>query len=275
MNDTAVTVRDTKKVFWKLGTCSRTYFFLLNRQFGNNKEAEETAADPFAGGIMKLGYQCGMLWGSTLAVGAESFRRHEDRDHAVGRAITATQHVMESFINTTGSADCRDITGTDMTNWFKLIKYMIFKAKACWRLADKWAPKAIRAAVEGVALESVDLPPRPVSCASEVVRRMGGSAEEAVMVAGFAGGMGLSGNACGAAAAAVWFNTLDWCRKNPGKSAFPNPVADSTLKAFYKLTGDELLCHKICDRRFKTVAEHTEFIKNNGCEKLMNDLAQT
>ncbi len=43
--------RDTKKVFRKLGTCSRTFFYILNREFGYLKETEEYAADPLAGGI--------------------------------------------------------------------------------------------------------------------------------------------------------------------------------------------------------------------------------
>ena len=43
-----------------------------------------------------------------------------------------------------------------------------------------------------------------LSCASEVVKKMGGSNEEIVIAAGFAGGFGLSGNACGALGAAIW-----------------------------------------------------------------------
>jgi hypothetical protein len=42
---------------------------------------------------------------------------------------------------------------------------------------------------------------------------MGASDEEMVLVAGFAGGMGLSDNACGALGAAIWMNTLAWNRE--------------------------------------------------------------
>jgi len=52
---------DTKKLFLKKGTCSQTFFHILNREFGHIKETEERATDPLAGGIMQLGYQCGML----------------------------------------------------------------------------------------------------------------------------------------------------------------------------------------------------------------------
>ncbi len=90
--------QDAKWVFLKKGTCSRTFFYILNREFDSPKEMEEQAIDPLAGGIARQGYQCGMLWGSSMAVGAESFRRHDDQGKAIAVAITATQHIMKSFI---------------------------------------------------------------------------------------------------------------------------------------------------------------------------------
>ena len=44
-----------KRAFIKNGTCSRTFFFLLNREFGHLKEDEERAIDPLAGGILQQG----------------------------------------------------------------------------------------------------------------------------------------------------------------------------------------------------------------------------
>jgi len=55
--------RKTKRVFMKLGTCSRTLFYILNREFVYPLENEERAVDLLAGGILQQGYQCGMLWG--------------------------------------------------------------------------------------------------------------------------------------------------------------------------------------------------------------------
>ena len=270
--------RDTKKVFLKKGPCSSAFFYILNREFGYLKETEERAADPLCGGIMQQGYQCGMLWGSALAVGAESFRRNDDHSQAIGTAIKATQHVMESFSNRAKCVDCRDITSCDFSKnlIFSLVKYFFTgKVISCLKLADKWAPEAIQSATEGLSHEQTDLTQLPISCASEVAQKMGASDEETVMVAGFAGGLGLSGNACGALSAAIWMNTLDWCRKHPGKSASPNPNATNTLKAFYEVTDSEILCHKICGQCFKTIDDHTEFIKNGGCDKLINVLADT
>jgi hypothetical protein len=267
---------DTRRVFWKKGACSHTIFYILNRNFGHLKENEERASDPLAGGIMQQGYQCGMLWGSALAVGAESFRRHNDHGRAIAQAITATQHVMESFIDRSKSADCMDIIGCDFTSKLSMVKYFLTgKPFVCFNLAAKWAPEAIQSANEGLSRELTDLPQTPISCASEVVKKMGGSDEEMVMVAGFAGGLGLSGNACGALSASIWMNTLVRVREQNYKYSLSDTDAHRIIEAFHEETGHKMECCKISGQNFKTIGEHTEFIKNGGCDKLINRLADT
>jgi len=267
--------RDTKRVFLKMGTCSRTFFYIINREFGFPLENEERASDPLAGGIFQQGYQCGMLWGASLAAGAESFRRCHDRERGIAMTIMATQHIMESFINRTKSADCLDITNCDWSSKFSIAKYFVTgKVLSCFWLAEKWAPEAIQSATEGLSLEQAGLSEQPMSCASEVVRKMGGTDEEMVMVSGFAGGLGLSGNGCGALSAAMWMNTLARVREQTYKASLSDPEAERILKAFYEATGYEMECSKICGQRFNTIDEHTEFIKNGGCDKLIQVLSE-
>jgi hypothetical protein len=147
----------------------------------------------------------------------------------------------------------------------------------CFTLAEKWAPEAIRAAGDGLAGDMAGLPRRPLSCASEVAGKMGASAEEMALVAGFAGGIGLSGNACGALGAVIWMKTLAWCREHPGKTFpfFSNTGMNSILKAFDDATGREMLCHKITGQRFKTIGEHTKFMEDGGCDTLIDMLARS
>ncbi|MBD3234318.1 MAG: hypothetical protein GF315_11400 [candidate division Zixibacteria bacterium] len=267
---------DARKLFRKMGSCSRTFFFILNREFGHLKENEEKAADPLAGGIIQKGYQCGMLWGTSLAVGAESHRRYSDRNQATAAAIIATQHLMESFVNRTNSADCMDITDCTWSSKLSIAKYFITgRFLACFNLAQKWAPEAIRAAHEGLSACSSGIPAQSLSCASEVARKMGASDEERISVAGFAGGLGLSGNACGALAAAIWLNSLSWRRENGGKSGYTNPAAMKTLETFYETTDYEVLCQAVCGKRFETIADHSEFIGNGGCRELIETLVRT
>jgi len=265
--------RDFKRVFLKKGTCSRTFFYLLNREFGHPLDNEEQAADPLAGGILQQGYQCGMLWGASFALGAEAYRRVGDRDQAVGLAIKATRHLMASFLNKTDSLECSDIANCDWSSKLSFAKFMFTgKFWACYKLADKWAPEAFEAAAEGLSLSLSDLPEQPQSCTSEVVKKMRGSDEEMVMAAGLAGGIGLSGSGCGALGAAIWMNTLGRVREKKYKYAMSDPVLEKILNAFYGVTDYEMECKEITGKQFNTIAEHTEFIKNGGCEKLINVL---
>jgi hypothetical protein len=266
--------RDTKRLFLKKGTCSRALFYILDREFGHPQEDEERATELLAGGIVQQGYQCGLLWGAVFAVGAESFRRQPDRDRAIGMAIKAGRHVSASFVARAKSPDCYDITSCEGKDKLNFAKFMLTgKFLACFKLADAWAPEAIQAAKEGLALDPSDLPARPRSCASEVVRLAGGSDAEMVTVAGLAGGIGLSGGGCGALVAAIWMNALSRIRDKTYKSSLSDPVAERILRTFFEAAGSELDCRVITGRLFPTVADHTEFIEGGGCGRLIQDMA--
>lgn len=270
-----------RKVFWKCGACSHAMFHLLNHEFDNIKLIEEKASDLLAGGIAQKGHQCGMLWGGALAIGAESFRRYNERNMATAAAINASKHLIESFHRRTRTVNCRDISKVDWDNKLDFAIYMLktiaqgFVFSPCFNLIVKWTPEAIHAANKGLSEKTIQSQPC-LSCATEVVQKMGASDEEAVMVAGFAGGIGLSGNACGALGAVIWYKMLDWGKKHPGKTPamFNNPDANKILRAFYIQTDSEMLCYKICGKQFNTIDEHSEYIKNGGCQKLIDELAK-
>lgn len=269
-----------KKIFKEKGTCSNTFQYILNTEFGNEFPEEESASDPLAGGIMRQGHQCGMLWGSALAIGAEAYRKANDTNNASLLAISATKNMMDSFVGRTNTVNCKDITGCRMDTFFGMTKYMIkvmlrgMENSTCFNLAEDWYEDAIQSANEGLRRNYNDVPQNTINCASEVVRRMGGNDKEKTMVAGFAGGMGLSGNGCGALSAAIWKRSLDWVKEHPGKSAFGNKPAKNILKKFKKTTNSEMLCQKICSRKFNTIKDHSQFLKNGGCREILKDLSE-
>jgi len=264
------------RTFLKKGTCSRTFFHILDREFGHPLPEEEKAVDPLAGGILQQGYQCGMLWGASLAVGAEALRRYRDPGKAAGVAILATRHLMQSFEDRTGSIECEDITHTDFQNRRSFARFMLSgKFISCFKLAGNWAPEALDAAEEGLAGGPEELPDQSLSCASEVVRKMGAGEERVHMAAGFAGGLGLSGSGCGALAAAIWMNALMNNSAGTGKSASYDPAADPVLKVFYEETDYVMECKLICGRTFNNLQEHTDFLNEGGCKKLIDVLSAT
>lgn len=265
---------DTKKLFRSLGSCSHTFFHILNREFGNNIRIEERAADPLAGGIYQQGYQCGMLWGASLGVGTEAFRITNDRNLSIGLSIQATQNLMESFSNTTGTTECCEITECNFSSKVSMAKYFFTgKFLSCFDLAENWAPKAIDSAKKILKKNNNQPPKKCMSCATEIARKMGASDEESIAVSGFAGGLGLSGKACGGLAAAIWINNLERCRKND-KTSYKDPNSNETLEKFYAQTDYEIMCEKITGEKFNTLSEHTEFIENGGCNNLINSFSQ-
>jgi hypothetical protein len=220
-----------------------------------------------------------MLWGASLAASAEVFRRTNGGSNAIEIAIDATKLLAESFKNSASSINCREITGFDLSKNIDMIKYMLkyiflFDRK-CVNLAEKWIPEAIQSIIDNIPIENSGSEKKAASCASEMAKLMGVSDEEIFMVAGFAGGLGLTGNACGALSAAVWLNNLSWCKKNPDKTPpyFKNSIAKEIIKIFKNKTNSEIVCNKICKRSFRTIDEHTEFIKNGGCAELLSILA--
>jgi hypothetical protein len=183
-------------------------------------------------------------------------------------------------VQKTGTPNCKEMTCCDFSSPFGLVKYLIMNVtkgltnSVCFNVAEQWIPEAARLVQNEIAKEQKNPTDKASSCASQVVILLGGNDEEAATVAGFAGGLGLSGNACGALAAAVWFNLLSWCRENPGKtpSYFSNKIVKRILKKFFELTENKIVCADICGRTFKTVDEHTEFVKKGGCVEIINAL---
>jgi hypothetical protein len=86
---------------------------------------EERALNPLAGGILNQGYQCGMLWGASLAIGAESFRKHKDLDKAISVAVNATKNIISSFAKASEATDCKDIIGYNLTTILGMTKFML------------------------------------------------------------------------------------------------------------------------------------------------------
>jgi C_GCAxxG_C_C family probable redox protein len=280
MNNPIKEKLNPRKVFWQCGACSHTMFHLLNHEFDNVKPQEEKASDLLAGGIAQKGHQCGMLWGGALAIGTESYRRYDDKKIAISAAINGSKQLIESFQRRTKTVNCRDIAKVDWENKFDFAIYMLktiahgFVYSPCFNLIVKWTPEAIQAANKGMTENTS--PNRPcLSCSTELLKKMGATNEESIMVAGFAGGIGLSGYACGALSAAMWYKMLDWGKKNPGKTPamFNNMDTKKVLRVFYMQTDSEMLCSKICDRKFNTIEEHSEYIKNGGCKNLLEALA--
>lgn len=265
---------DTKRIFYKKGPCSSAFYYILNREFGQNREQHERAAEPFAGGLLMEGVQCGMIWGSTLAAGQEAFRRFENSDEATAMAVEAAGELIESLSRRTGTVDCGELTDSDWSKKWSIAKYLLSgKVISCFKLADRWAGEAVDTARKAMLADIPDCSQRCMSCSTELARKMRATDEEAVMVAGFAGGVGLSGNGCGALGAALFLGSLYLLKSNPGISLYQRPESQELLTTFYETTRGEILCHKITRQQFENLQHHTRYLQQGGCSALLEKLA--
>jgi hypothetical protein len=247
---------------------------VVDDSFDHPLKLEEDASAPLAGGIMQHGYQCGMLWGAALAAGAEAYQRYGRGPQAETAAITASQKLLESFRTRTGDKiDCIDIVELD---WREpkggILKFLAKGGPiGCFHMAARYAPEAFSAVDSALSEEPVDVPAPPVSCAAVLARKMGVSDKHAVMAAGFAGGIGLCGGACGALGAAIWIITMN--SKEGAKLDLTSPEAMAAIDRFVESSDYEFECSEIVGRTFENVGDHAAYLRAGGCSKIIEALA--
>jgi len=238
-------------------------------------EKEEHAVQPLAGGIAQHGYQCGMLWGATLAAGAEAYRLFGAGPGAEARAVLAARRLFDAFRAQNRHTDCFDITDVDNhSSARKMITVFLIKGQAiaCFRMAARYAPVALREIAAAMSEPAVEAPPAPASCAAMLARRMGASDQHAVMAAGLAGGIGLSGGACGALGAAIWIDEMRFL-EGGGRGSFKSQRALDAVDRFLKCTDYEFECATIAGRRFESIGDHAAFLRGGGCGRVLHVLA--
>jgi hypothetical protein len=147
--------QNPRQVFWKCGAMLPCHVSFIEHEFDNLKPIEEKASDMLAGGIAQKGEQCGMLWGGSLAIGTEAYRKFENKDQAIASAIHASRLLLNSFYNRNktvklqGHIESR--LGKQISNGFLRSKNLCpgFVFSPCFNLIVKWTPEAVEAARTG------------------------------------------------------------------------------------------------------------------------------
>jgi hypothetical protein len=256
--------------------CSDTLFHVINRAFDNPLPEEECAAMPFAGGILQHGYQCGMIWGATLAAGAQVYQCFGGSVQAESRAVVAAQRLVDSFRALNNNTNCLEITELNKSSsTMQMITYFILKGGTidCFRMAVEYAPVAFRTIDSVLSEEHVETPSAPASCSAVLAKKMGVSDMHTVMAAGFAGGIGLSGGACGALGAAIWILGMKNLKEGHVKLDYKAPDALALIDRFLKCTDYEFECAKIVGRKFENLEDHAHYLCLGGCSKIIETLA--
>jgi len=247
---------------------------VVDDSYGEPLRFEEEASAPFAGGILNHGFQCGMLWGAALAAGAQAYRRCGPGPAAESMAISAAERLLDCFPTKNNHINCIDVTSFDMKETSGVFKFLVKGGPiGCFRLAARYAPIARNEIDEAFADGEVGAPETPVSCAAVLAKKMGASDMHATMAAGFAGGIGLSGGACGALGAAIWITIMNRNKEGGASADYMSPEAMEVIDRFAEASEYEFECSEIVGRQFADVADHADYMCAGGCSKIIEALA--
>lgn len=232
-----------------------------------------------AGGLVQRGYQCGMIWGAALAAGAQAYRRYGPGPQAETQAVIAAHGLVESFRASSKHVNCLDITGIQFKLsakrrlFMQIAKFFIKGGPIfCFGLAARYARVAISEINSAYSIEHQTLTP-PASCAAVLAQKVGATAMHTVMASGLAGGIGLSGGACGALGAAVWLAGLNDLQQGARDIGYDHPGALQALDRFVHSSGGKFNCCEIVGRMFKDPGDHAAFLRHGGCAELIQRLA--
>ena len=246
---------------------------VVDATFDHPLRVEEKATMPLAGGVANMGYQCGMLWGAALAAGAQSYRVYGPGPKAEAKAITTTQQLVETFRARTNHINCLEITDLDMQKGTGGLKFVLKGGPiGCLRMAAGYAREAYSDIYSAFSEEYIQVPDPPVSCGSMMAKKLGVSEKHAVMAAGLAGGIGLSGGACGVLGAAIWITGMDRPAEMVGLSYAETWVND-TIEKFLESSDYEFECSEIVGRKFENVHDHAAYLHAGGCSEIISAIA--
>jgi hypothetical protein len=248
---------------------------VANRAFGFPLNLEEKAVEPLAGGITQHGYQCGMLWGACLAAGAQAYRLFGPGPKAEAAAMRASKRLVEVFQARNKEINCLELTETRMQDAWGIMKYFLRGGPiGCVRMIARFGPEAVRVIDAAFAEIQDETRASPVSCASELAKRMGVSDMHAVLAAVLAGGIGRSGGGCGALGAAIWITGMNDRRERADGKVVNARIAD-TIERFLNASGHEFECAEITGRKFENVDDHAGHLRDGGCAKIIETLASS
>lgn len=281
--------RDQAKEWWlRCVSCSEASATLINRDGGDEAPLMEQASHLFSGGFMHQGHACGHLWGAVLVAGMRASKTGKDEHAKSAAALHAANRLVKVFSEDGWALTCRENTGVELTSLAGRLRYLRSgKPRACGRKAMAWtsqANAAIDLALAEFDPESVDKP--CANCAVECLRKValppGLQADDHFVVAGLAGGLGLTGNVCAAISVGVFALSLQYYGDRPGarrdgmfRAAIqelnlldyglrrrPRQMLDDFISRF-----GGLHCKDISSRDFETIDDHTQYIAGGGCRE--------
>lgn len=272
--------------------CSEASVTIQNRGFGIDEPAYEQAIHAFSGGFMHQGHACGILTGAVLAAGFAARARFGDDEISTGAALHAAIQLAKAFPEITSSVNCREMIEMPLIKLSDVLRYVQQgKGRKCGRIHLEWAPQ-VQKMIDASLGEFGDRQQSGscANCAVQTLRELGPAVgmkmTDTALVAGFAGGVGLCGNVCGALAVGVFAMSAghQLSRGQKKRDSRIRGLVEELTGSNYRGAATRLrrdfirqfgsdLCVDIIEQRFRDVEDHSMFMEQDGCEKVTKFVA--
>ncbi len=282
------TINRNSTVYWffRSISCSETTFTILNKAAGIGEQTIEQAAHTLAGGLWRHGHACGMTWGAALAAGLRARQKFSDESVAQGAALEASIKIMHAFGQNYNTVDCKTLIGCDLNRLTGRLAY-IFSTEplGCAKRMVDWTVQADD--LINNSLAEYQHTCTWTNCAVQTMNKCCGSLgldkNNAALVSGFAGGLGLSGNACAALAVGIFALGLKYYTEKTGpRDGFLTTTAQEIglspeftqgpsrlIDAFIGKYGT-CLCSDITGQVFSDKQDLAKYLDAGGCTELID-----
>lgn len=278
-----------KHWFLECTACSEASLTTQMRGFGFEEPVYEQALHSFSGGFLHLGHACGLLTGAAITAGFVARERFDRDEIRAGAALYTTMQLAKAHPELTGSVNCLEITEVSFETLAGRLSYLQQgKGRVCGRYHLRWAPQAHELIEKSLSeFHQQKWPKACENCAVQACRMMvspaGMKAEDSVLVAGLAGGVGLLGNVCGVFATGLYAISVNYYLNRSNKkrdsrargareelSGYgPKDPGTQLRLAFIDRFGSEL-CNPIVERQFDSIEDYTTYIEGGGCHDVVD-----
>jgi hypothetical protein len=272
-------------------SCSEMALTILNAAAELEWKELEEASDPLCAGLVaEMDGACGVLWGASLAAGVRARARIPDQHVARAATLASTIDMVSAYRHAGHPLDCAEVTGMGAWNF---ARYMVKgNLGVCSRLFSGLGPELhaiIDRTIDEYHVRASAAPCR--NCAAEAYDRVCASIGfpsdgAGAVAAGFAGGLGLSGNACGALAAAILAVSMKYFteRGRPKHSMIRSDLQGLFLGIGWMRPSMEVArrfrsrfggktCASIAGRTFASADELSAHLGTGRCEPVLEEVA--
>ncbi len=275
-------------------SCAESTLAILDDRLGMQNLKLEQAIDPLTGGIAGYGAACGFYWGASVYFARRAEREGLGPAGIAQVSLAATRKLIDRTRASGIAVDCADFL-RQPAPW-RLVPYVaMVKMVRCVKHLNQLIPTIEAIADDALAQAqsaATAAEPAQPNCAVMACRstlRALGTEDHGTsdMVAGWGGGLGCTGNGCGALGAAIFALGIKYYERATARDGTPLmrvlksqpgvPYSNDVLLLvdLFRTRFGQLTCREIVNKDFSSPEDFGQHVRSTGCGDVMDFLHLT